>query len=198
MLRQISEFKTYTDKDLIAACVDQNRQAQHELYLRFVGMMKGVCMRYAANEMEAEDILQEAFIQAFKNLQAYDGRGALGAWLRKITIHKALEQYRKNKSLQRLKDNASLLVVDSTHDDSIFEQLGLEDLLAKIQLLPVGYRTIFNLYAIEGYNHNEIGELLGIAEGTSKSQFSRARNQLIALIEAEKVNEKKRMMYAKG
>jgi len=160
-------------------------------------MMKGICLRYAASEMEAEDILQEAFIQAFKNLHTYDGRGALGGWLRKITIHKALEQYRKNKSVQRLKEHASLSVVDATSDDSIFDQLSLENLLAKIQLLPVGYRTIFNLYAVEGYNHSEISELLGIAEGTSKSQYSRARNQLIALIEEEKVNENKRVAYAK-
>ena len=71
MLKQIPEFKTNTDEELVAACIDQNRQAQHELYLRFVGMMKGICLRYAASEMEAEDILQEAFIQAFKNLHTY-------------------------------------------------------------------------------------------------------------------------------
>lgn len=197
MLKQIPEFKTYTDEELVAACIDQNRQAQHELYLRFVGMMKGICLRYAESEMEAEDILQEAFIQAFKNLHTYSNKGALGGWLRKITVHKALEQYRKNKSIQRIKDEViSISPLDSA-DDSIFDHLALDDLLAKIQSLPVGYRTIFNLYAIEGYTHVEIAELLGVSEGTSKSQFSRARQQLIALIEEEKVNENKRIAYAK-
>lgn len=160
-------------------------------------MMKGICLRYAANEVEAEDILQDAFVLAFKNMNTYDGTGALGAWLRKITVNKALEQYRKNKSIRILKEHIVLeksLVYD---DDSILNQLSLEDLLCKIQALPVGYRTIFNLYAVEGYNHREIAQLLGISEGTSKSQFSRARQQLMQLIEVEQLNENKRLTYAK-
>lgn len=160
-------------------------------------MMKGICLRYAASEMEAEDILQEAFIQAFKNLHTYDGRGALGGWLRKITVHKALEQYRKNKSIRRIKDQVTTDSPVVFSDDSIFEKLAVEDLLAKIQTLPTGYRTIFNLYAIEGFTHVEIAELLAISEGTSKSQFSRARHQLIALIEEEQVSENKRIAYGK-
>lgn len=160
-------------------------------------MMKGVCLRYAANEAEAEDVLQEAFIQAFKSLSSFDGRGALGGWLRKITVHKALEQYRKNKSILRLASAIGDTKRDEIGDDSVFDQLGLDDLLAKIQQLPVGYRTIFNLYAIEGFNHLEIADLLGISVGTSKSQFSRARQQLIKWIEIEQVNENKRLSYAK-
>jgi RNA polymerase sigma-70 factor (ECF subfamily) len=181
----------------VTVCLDQDRQAQQELYLRFVVMMKGICLRYAANEAEAEDILQEAFIQAFKKLDTYSAKGALGGWMRKITVNKALEQFRKNKSLRTIKDNYKTISDDNFTDDSVFDQLGLEDLLTKIQQLPAGYRTIFNLYAVEGYTHKEIGELLGIAVGTSKSQFSRARKMLIEMIRAEQKSENIRMVYAK-
>lgn len=159
-------------------------------------MMKGICLRYASNEVEAEDNLQEAFIRSFKSLANYSGEGPLGAWLRKITVNVALEQYRKNKSLK----NLSLLFeskTDAAIEDSSIEQLELDDLLQKIQSLPSGFRTIFNLYAVEGYNHREIGELLGISEGTSKSQYSRARVILRTMIEEEVLTDKKRLNYAK-
>lgn len=179
----------------MAVCLKQDRQAQQELYLRFVEMMKGICLRYAANEAEAEDILQEAFIQAFRKLDMYSGKGALGGWLRRITVNKALEQFRKNKSLKNVHDNYKMIADDPVTNDAVFDDLGLEDLLAKIQKLPAGYRTIFNLYAVEGYTHKEIGETLGIAIGTSKSQFSRARKMLVEMIEGEKENEKLRLAY---
>lgn len=179
------------------ACIEQNRQAQHELYLRFVGMMKGICLRYAADEAEAEDILQEAFIQVFKSIRTFDGSGELGGWMRKITINKALEQYRKNKSFNQLKEKFALTKNTFGTDDSILDEMALNDLLMKIQQLPMGYRTVFNLYAVEGYNHKEIAKLLSISEGTSKSQFSRAKQQLIGLIHEEELNEKKGISYAK-
>jgi len=159
-------------------------------------MMKGVCLRYAANEAEAEDILQEAFIQAFRKLDTYNNKGPLGGWMRRLTINKALEQYRKNRSLKNTKDGYAT-TVESTVGDEIFHQLGMEELLLKIQQLPAGYRTIFNLYAIEGYTHKEIAEMLNVAEGTSKSQFSRARNLLINMITEEKKYEHLRLAYAR-
>ena len=161
-------------------------------------MMKGICLRYAASEMEAEDILQEAFVQIFKKLDSYNGKGAFGGWIRKITINKALEQYRKNKSIRRIKDEMFTANHFEPNSDLILENLELKDLLSKIQKLPVGYRTVFNLYAIEGYSHKEIGEMLSIAEGTSKSQFSRARYILIEMIKTEEVSDKKRIAYARG
>lgn len=160
-------------------------------------MMKGVCLRYAANESEAEDILQEAFIQAFKKLETYNGKGALGGWLRKLTVNKALEQYRKNKSIRNLKEAFAKTDLQTTVDDTVFSQLEVADLVEKIQQLPSGYRTIFNLYAIEGYTHAEIGELMGIAVGTSKSQYSRARKILADMILSEGENENLRLAYAK-
>lgn len=160
-------------------------------------MMKGICLRYAAHETEAEDILQESFIRAFGKLSSWTGEGPLGAWLRKITVNTALEQYRRNKAAKNM-----AVVYDMTENlpkvaDGSIEQLELEDLLGKIQQLPVGFRTVFNLYAVEGYNHREIGEMLEISEGTSKSQYSRARVLLRQMIETEIKDEKDRMNYAK-
>lgn len=160
-------------------------------------MMKGVCLRYAANEVEAEDVLQEAFMRIFRNLDSYNGKGALGAWVRKITVNMALEQYRKNKAQKNLTLVYDIKESNPSTDDGAIEQMGLEDLLKKIQKLPVGFRTVFNLYAVEGYNHNEIGELLGISDGTSKSQYSRARVLLRQMIDEEAETEIKKMNYAK-
>lgn len=159
-------------------------------------MMKGVCLRYAANEAEAEDVLQDAFLLAFKKLETYDHKGALGGWLRRLTVNKALEQYRKNATIGRVKDRYKTMIEKSV-DDRVFEQLNLEDLLLKIQQLPAGYRTVFNLYAIEGFNHREIAEKLKISAGTSKSQYSRARSILGAMIQEEQEEELTRLAYAK-
>jgi len=157
-------------------------------------MMKGVCLRYSKNETEAEDVLQDSFIKAFDKLETFKNEGALGGWLRKITVNTALEFYRKNKI------DSQLLTDDIENiDDEInaIQKLELDDLVFKIQQLPTGFRTVFNLYAIEGYNHKEIGELLSISNGTSKSQYSRAKKLLIKMIEDEKQIELTNLKYAK-
>ena len=175
--------------------MDNNRQAQHELYQRFAYMMNGVCLRYAANKEEAEDLLQESFVKAFQSLKTYKGEGALGGWLRRIAVNSALEQYRKNRALKnwgiKVEVNESQIQIG----DEAIEQLALDDLLLKIQQLPKGFRTVFNLYAVEGYTHKEIGELLGISAGTSKSQYSRARIILRTMIQDEMKVEQKNLKY---
>lgn len=157
-------------------------------------MMKGVCLRYSKNEAEGEDLLQDSFIKAFKKLDTYNNQGALGGWLRKLTLNTALEYYRKNKI-----ETQTLTVVSEEVDPDIspIEKLELEDLVSKIQQLPLGFRTVFNLYAIEGYTHKEIGELLNISNGTSKSQYSRAKKLLIKMIETESREELNKLKYAK-
>ncbi len=160
-------------------------------------MMKGVCLRYASNEEEAEDILQDAFVLAFKKLELYNGTGALGGWLRKLTVNKALEYCRKKKRLKSMAVDFSTSKLDPLVDDSVLDTLNAADLLLKIQQLSVGYRTVFNLYAIEGYTHKEIAELLEISEGTSKSQFSRARKLLVEMIENEVQHEINKLNYAR-
>lgn len=192
------DYKRATDIELVRACQKNKRSAQHELFMRFSYMMKGVCLRYARDEAEAEDILQESFIRIFNNLDSFSEKGPPGAWIRKITVNTALENYRKNKSIER--HLTSLMEQSDTNpvtSDNAIEQLQLEDLLLKIQQLPAGYRMVFNLYAVEGFTHVEIGELLGISEGTSKSQYSRARTMLRAMIDNETIVEQHLWRYAK-
>jgi len=158
-------------------------------------MMKGICLRYASDVQEAEDILQDSFIKAFNKLETYSGKGALGGWLRRITVNTALEYYRKNKIKYADPDINDKEIQLLKVDDHIIENLELEDLVKKIQQLPAGYRNVFNLYAIEGYTHKEIGELLGINTGTSKSQFSKARFLLQKLINQDNEAVKQNLNY---
>ena len=192
------EYKDYSDNELVVACKDNIRLAQQELFARFVYMMKGICLRYAQDETEAEDILQDSFIRIFGRLDQYNETGPLGAWIRRITVNTALESYRKRKSVkQQLVTALDLKDLHPATNDGIIEQLHAEELVKKIQQLPPGYRGVFNLYAVEGYSHPEIGELLGISEGTSKSQYSRARLMLRTLIDEESSMEQIRWSYAK-
>jgi len=155
-------------------------------------MMMGVSLRYSSNREEAEDILHDSFIKVFSKIKSYNGKGKLGGWIRMITLNTALENYRKSNKNNELIDITNLSISDDT-----IEQLELEDLLVKINKLPVGFRTVFNLYAVEGYNHREIGELLNISIGTSKSQYSRARLILRQMIEKETKQEQRQLKYAK-
>lgn len=152
--------------------------------------MKGVAMRYASSEQEAEDILQESFIRAFKNLKNYKEKGSLGGWIRVITVNTALEIYRKEKNREEHHNKLKLEVSTSVSEEAL-KSIALEELLKKIQSLPTGYRVVFNLYAIEGFNHREIAEKLSISEGTSKSQYARAKKILQDLILNEEDLEQK-------
>lgn len=179
------------------ACVQGERAAQRIFYEKFSGQMNGICLRYAKDQDEAEDLLQESFIRAFRNIEQFDGKGALGAWLRRITINVCLEMYRKNKSLSEHIKNYGMELENDHSLDNALNNLAMESLIEKIQMLPTGFRTVFNLYAIEGFNHNEISELLQISVGTSKSQYSRARQLLREKIENEALVEQKILSYAR-
>lgn len=176
----------HSETELIKACLKNNGKAQKELYLRFSYMMKGVCLRYSSNHTDAEDLLQESFMKVFENLHRYKDEGKLGAWVRTITLHCVFEKYRRQK-----KERESILYVEEYFEkpqelDTILENMAAGELLEKIQRLPEGYRIVFNLYAIEGYRHEEIAQQLNIQVGTSKSQYSRARALLREMLEKEK------------
>lgn len=166
-------------------------------YEKFSRQLFGICLRYAKDHDEAEDLLQETFIRAFRNMEQFDSKGALGAWLRRITVNVCLEMYRKNKTLSEHLKNFGEENKEDRSIDSALNSLALEDLVEKIQQLPPGFRTVFNLYAIEGFNHNEIAEMLKISSGTSKSQYSRARQLLREKIENEALVEQKLLTYAR-
>lgn len=160
-------------------------------------MMKGVCLRYAASEDEANDLLQESMIRCFLNLKKYEKTGALGAWMRRITIHVCLEMYRRNKTILMHLNRYAMENESDGFLDNAIQSMALDDLLLKIQRLPPGFRTVFNLYAIEGMTHPEIAETLLITVGTSKSQYSRARQLLREMIEQETKQELMLLKYAK-
>lgn len=176
-----------SDKVLANGCLEGDIMSQRKLYARFAGKMMGICLRYASCEAEAEDLLQEGFIKVFGKLEMWTGKGPLGGWIRMIIINTALEHYRKNKNL-RLTTDLDEVDKQSVPNDDAIELMAAAELLQKIQQLPDGYRMVFNLYAIEGYTHKEIGDMLNISLNTSKSQFSRARAILRKIILDEEKN----------
>lgn len=161
---------------LLKGCRQGRAKSQEALYRRFSGAMYGLCLQYASSEEDAQDILQEGFIKVFRKLDQVKNPDAFPGWIRRIMINTALEKYRSQVLLQRIDEGAG--EAEKTSDDTIFENLTCQELVALIQTLTPRYRMVFNLYAIEGYTHQEISEELGISVGTSKSNLSRARTIL--------------------
>ncbi len=174
----------HDQKKLLERCAASDRHAQKELYELFSGKMFMICLRYCKSRLEAEDVLQEAFIKVFKNIENFRGDSRLEFWIKRIVINTALNSQRSKLYQYPMYD------IEDQHQsqnyNNVLADFHLEELLDMIQTLPEGCRLVFNLYAIEGYNHKEIGELLNISEGTSKSQFSRARKLLQEKILKEK------------
>jgi len=170
-----------TDEQLIEKCIAGNAVAQRQLYDQFAKKMMGVCLRYAGGQDEAQDILQDGFIKIFQNLHRYEGKGSFEGWVRRTIVNTALDSYRKNKiSRQHVEiDEASFLTASG---EDVISSIAAQDLLGIIQKLPSGYRTVFNLFAIEGYSHKEIADQMEITESTSKSQYRKAKAYLRNLI----------------
>ena len=166
-----------SETELIRGCIRQEREAQQYLYEKFSPVLYAICLRYVRNVVEAEDVLVIAFTKIFDKISQFRGEGSFEGWMKRITIHEAL-------TILRSKPNVFITSLDHQANDWIepgaedYDHLAEEELLMLIQQLPAGYRTVFNLYAIDGYSHHEIAEKLGISENTSKSQLSRARTIL--------------------
>jgi RNA polymerase sigma-70 factor (ECF subfamily) len=169
-----------TESDLIEGCIQGNRKMQYELYERFSPKMYGVCLRYAANAEEAEDILQEGFIKVFRKINTYRGDGSFEGWIRRIFVNTAIEQFRKKAYLQPITEREESTIEGKYV--SVLDNLAEKDIIKLIQQLSPGYRTVFNMYVIEGYTHKQIADVLNISEGTSKSQLSRAKLILQELV----------------
>ena len=169
---------TFSEADLIAACVRGEHRAQRQLYDQFAGLMLTVCRRYLKRREDAEEALLLGFAKMFRALPAYRFEGSFEGWVRRIMVNEALMQLRQREavtlSFEEFAQPENLATTPATADT----QLQADDLLRLLGTLPAGYRTVFNLYALEGYGHQEIAELLGISEGTSKSQLSKARAML--------------------
>ena len=176
-----------SEKELISRCLDKDPKAQEQLYRRFAPKMYGVCLRYARSKMEAEDILQEGFIKVFNHLSDYRYEGVFEGWIRRTFVNTAINYY-KQKSKEWAEISLDKAEANHSIDHDVIEKLSVQELMEIIQQLPEGYRIIFNLYVIEGYTHQEIGNILNISENTSKSQLSRARIALQHKIKQRKSN----------
>ena len=162
---------------IIEGCTNGNGRAQEELYNLFADEMFGVCLYYSHDYAEAEDTLHEGFMKVFKNIASLKGEGALKAWVRRIMINTALEKYRKKNPLY-LVDQDEFREFEDIDRENIISNISADELIKMIQELTPQYRMVFNLYALEGYSHKEISDMLGISEGTSKSNLARARSIL--------------------
>lgn len=170
------------ERQLIKDCIRQRPIAQEQLYRQFAPVMLGVCYRYTKSLHDAEDVLQEGFVKVFLHIKDYKATGELGAWIRRIMVNTALNYLKKNKKYrtEMVFTDAPLHVVTDMNPQVNIDAKELAEL---IRQLPTGFQTIFNLYAIEGYTHVEIGQMLGISEGTSKSQYARARYLLMEWVD---------------
>lgn len=167
---------------LVKDCLKEKPAAQKQLYNLFAGKMLGICYRYTKSMTDAEDVLQEGFVKVFRNLHQYKSEGELGAWVRRIMVNTAINYLKRNSKYgsDMVFTDDHLHVVDSDNPEM---RMNAKDLAELIRQLPTGYQTIFNLHAVEGFTHVEIGEMLGIHEGTSRSQYARARALLISWVE---------------
>jgi RNA polymerase sigma factor (sigma-70 family) len=162
-----------SEEELIDGCLQGHQTAQKHLYERYSARMMAVCLRYAQTTFEAEDVLQEGFVTVFRTLAGFRRECPLEFWIRRIMVNAALRQHRRNAPLVAVSDGDYPETLSS--EEFTFSNYAYGELLAVVQELAPRYRLVFNLYAIEGYTHKEIGEMLDISEGTSKSQYSRAR-----------------------
>jgi RNA polymerase sigma factor (sigma-70 family) len=170
------------EAELISACRQGSVRAQKLLYERFAGLMLTVCLRYLRQRADAEEAMLTGFVKVFRALEQYRHEGSFEGWIRRIMVNEALGQLRKKEPLHLAIDD---MVTDVPSTQATAESdMAAADLMQLLSELPAGYRTVFNLYAIEGYTHPEIGEMLGISEGTSKSQLSKARAMLQRRLEA--------------
>ena len=178
-----------TEEAILKGCLSNEASAQRELYNRYSSKMLAVCYRYAHNREDAEDMLQEGFIKVFLQIHTFENRGAFEGWVRRIIVHTCINILKKNK-----KFNESVDIIHATgvqvREDSVPAIIQAKQVVECIRLLPIGYRTVLNLYAIEGYSHREIAGMLDIEESTSRSQYTRAKAMLEDILLRKKILQK--------
>jgi len=180
-----------TEESILQGCLDNLPSAQEALYNQFSPRMLGMCYRYARNREDAEDMLQEGFMKVYSQIHQFKRDGSLEGWVRKIMVHTCINALKKNKKFSDSVDLvfASTIQID---DNNIPSMLQAKQVVECIRLLPVGYRTVLNLYAIEGFSHKEISSILEIEESTSRSQYTRAKFMLEEILIKKKILQKPR------
>lgn len=190
-----------TEELMLAGCLKNNAASQEALYNRFSPRMLGVCYRFAKNREDAEDMLQEGFIKVFTQMHQYRNEGALEGWIRRIIVHTCINNLKKNK---KFSESLDIIHANSVHinEELIPSIMQAKQVVECIRLLPIGYRTVLNLYAIEGFPHKEIAGMLDIEESTSRSQYTRAKAMLEEILIRKKIiqkpKEKVRLVAAGG
>ena len=181
-----------TEELMLAGCLQNNAASQEALYSRFSPRMLGVCYRFAKNREDAEDMLQEGFIKVFTQIHQYRNEGALEGWIRRIMVHTCINILKKNK---KFAESVDIIHASSVHvkEDMIPSIMQAKQVVECIRVLPLGYRTVLNLYAIEGYSHKEISGLLDIEESTSRSQYTRAKAMLEEILIRKRIMVKPRV-----
>ena len=165
----------HLDTQLITSCIKKDRKAQKQLFDKYAPVLLGICIRYTKDRSEAEDVLQDSFVKIFKNLDQFEDKGSFEGWLKRIVVNTAISNFRQNKKHSYQEDISEINETRIENDSEFDADFTHEELLNVIRDLPAGYQMVFNLYAIEGYKHREIADMLEIDINTSKSQFSRAR-----------------------
>ncbi len=180
-----------TEELMLTGCLRNNANAQEALYNRFSPRMLGVCYRFAKNREDAEDMLQEGFIKVFMQMHQYRNEGALEGWIRRIVVHTCINVLKKNK---KFSDSVDIIHANSVHvkEEMIPSIMQAKQVVECIRTLPLGYKTVLNLYAIEGYSHKEIALMLDIEESTSRSQYTRAKAMLEEILVRKKIIQKQR------
>jgi RNA polymerase sigma factor (sigma-70 family) len=175
-----------TEELMLSGCLDNVASAQEALYNRFSPRMLGVCYRFARNREDAEDMLQEGFIKVFTQIHQFRNQGALEGWIRRIIVHTCINILKKNK---KFSDSVDLIHANSLHlnENDIPSILEAKQVVEAIRKLPMGYRTVLNLYAIEGFSHKDISQMLDIEESTSRSQYTRAKAMLEEILIRKKI-----------
>jgi|SRR5690554_5203264 len=178
------------DMQLARACLEGNEKAQTQLFEKYSGQMMALCLRYGKDYEQAQDMFQEGFIKVFQKLELYEGKGPLGAWIRRTIANNALDQLRKDKR-ESVHEEEYQVEFQYEHDletgvfDEDESELTEDKLMSLVQKMPTGYRTVFNMYVVEDYSHKEIADQLGIAESTSKTQYRKAKAYMRNLINEE-------------
>lgn len=180
-----------TEEIMLQGCLENLATAQEFLYNRYSPRMLGVCYRYARNREDAEDMMQEGFMKVYSQIHQFRNTGSLEGWIRRIVVHTCINIIKKNK---KFSDSVDLIHASSIHmnENNIPSMLQAKQVVECIRLLPLGYRTVLNLYAIEGFSHREIGTILDIEESTSRSQYTRARALLEEVLIKKKILQKPR------
>ncbi len=186
-----------TEEQMLAGSIKNNASAQEAFYNKFSPKMLGVCYRFAKNREDAEDMLQEGFIKIFTQLHQYRNEGALEGWIRRIIVHTCINVLKKNK---KFSDCVDIIHANSIYvrEDMIPSIMQAKQVVECIRMLPMGYKTVLNLYAIEGYSHKEIATMLEIEESTSRSQYTRAKAMLEDILIKKRILQKpaSKIIYA--